>query len=73
MLIMAIRGFARIEMQARPGLRVEPLLAYVTVRGAGVDSYSPRIRASIGQLSECVTDDIRISANAWMPPWPRRS
>jgi hypothetical protein len=35
----------------------ETLLAYVTVWGAGVDSYSPRIRASIGQLSECVTDD----------------
>jgi len=27
----------------------ETLLAYVTVWGAGVDSYSPRIRASIGQ------------------------
>ena len=35
----------------------ETLLAYVTVWGAGVDSYSPRIRASIAQLSECVTDD----------------
>src|SRR6266487_4948022 len=35
----------------------ETLLAYVTVWGAGVDSYSPRIRASLGQLSEYVTDD----------------
>jgi uncharacterized protein (TIGR02677 family) len=34
----------------------ETLLAYVTVWGAGVDSYSPRIRASIGQLNERVTD-----------------
>src|SRR5712691_8852734 len=34
----------------------ETLLAYVTVWGAGVDSYSPRIRASIGKLNERVAD-----------------
>jgi uncharacterized protein (TIGR02677 family) len=34
----------------------ETLLAYVTVWGAGVDSYSPRIRASIGLLRQRVTD-----------------
>jgi uncharacterized protein (TIGR02677 family) len=34
----------------------ETLLAYVTVWGAGVDSYSPRIRAAIGALNERVTD-----------------
>ncbi len=35
----------------------ETLLAYVTVWGAGVDSYSPRIRVSIGRLRALVTDD----------------
>ena len=34
----------------------ETLLAYVTVWGAGVDGYSPRIRASIGRLGKRVTD-----------------
>jgi uncharacterized protein (TIGR02677 family) len=34
----------------------ETLLAYVTVWDAGVDGYSPRIRASIGRLTERVTD-----------------
>jgi uncharacterized protein (TIGR02677 family) len=34
----------------------ETLLAYVTVWGAGVDGYSPRIRASIARLRARVTD-----------------
>lgn len=34
----------------------ETLLAYVTVWGAGVDSYSPRIRNSLGRLGDRVTD-----------------
>src|SRR5260370_13390303 len=35
----------------------EPLLAYVTVVGAGVDSYSPRIRGAIKRLHESTTDE----------------
>jgi uncharacterized protein (TIGR02677 family) len=34
----------------------ETLLAYVTVWGAGVDSYTPRIRSSLGRLSDRVSD-----------------
>ena len=34
----------------------ETLAAYVTVWGAGVDSYSPRIRNSLGRLDDRVTD-----------------
>jgi uncharacterized protein (TIGR02677 family) len=42
----------------------ETLVAYVTVWGAGVDSYSPRIRAGLGQLSLTSTDDWRAIALA---------
>lgn len=35
----------------------ETLMAYVTVWGAGVDTYSPRIRHALGRLRHTVTDD----------------
>jgi uncharacterized protein (TIGR02677 family) len=35
----------------------ETLMAYVTVWGAGVDSYSPRIREAIKRLNESTTDE----------------
>jgi uncharacterized protein (TIGR02677 family) len=35
----------------------ETLMAYVTVWGAGVDSYSPRIRAAVQRLREGTTDE----------------
>ena len=35
----------------------ETLIAYVTVWGAGVDTYSPRIRDALSRLREIVTDD----------------
>jgi uncharacterized protein (TIGR02677 family) len=35
----------------------ETLMAYVTVWGAGVDSYSPRIRAAVRRLLEATTDE----------------
>jgi hypothetical protein len=33
------------------------LIAYVTVWGAGVDTYSPRIRDALSQLGRIVNDD----------------
>lgn len=45
----------------------ETLLAYVTVWGAGVDTYSPRIRAAMKQLTDDVTEaDWRAMAIAGM-------
>lgn len=35
----------------------ETLMAYVTVWGAGVDTYSPRIRDALSQLRQATTDD----------------
>ena len=35
----------------------ETLIAYVTVWGAGVDTYSPRIRDALSRLGRIVTDD----------------
>ena len=35
----------------------ETLMAYVTVWGAGVDTYSPRIRDALSRLRQAVTDD----------------
>lgn len=35
----------------------ETLMAYVTVWGAGVDTYSPRIRDALSRLRDIVTDD----------------
>ncbi len=47
----------------------ETLLAYVNVWGAGVDSYSPRIRAALSQLDIQVTgDDWRAMALAGLDP-----
>src|SRR5260370_16039141 len=50
----ALAGSPDEEMMRR--LR-ETLMAYVTVWGAGVDSYSPRIRGAIKRLHESTTDE----------------
>ncbi len=42
----------------------ETLMAYVTVWGAGVDMYSPRIRDAVGKLEETADDDWRAIALA---------
>ena len=47
----------------------ETLMAYITVWGAGVDTYSPRIRAALGQLDAGATDaDWRAMALAGLDP-----
>lgn len=40
----------------------ETLIAYVTVWGAGVDTYSPRIRDALSRLRQIVTGDWRAMA-----------
>jgi hypothetical protein len=46
----------------------ETLMAYVTVWGAGVDTYSPRIRAAVGKLTQTTDDDWRAIALAGVDP-----
>jgi uncharacterized protein (TIGR02677 family) len=46
----------------------ETLMAYVTVWGAGVDTYSPRIRDAIGRLDRVADDDWRAIALAGVDP-----
>lgn len=40
----------------------ETLMAYVTVWGAGVDTYSPRIRSALPRLATVSDDDWRVIA-----------
>lgn len=46
----------------------ETLMAYVTVWGAGVDTYSPRIRDAITRLSDTTDEDWRAIALAGLDP-----
>jgi uncharacterized protein (TIGR02677 family) len=46
----------------------ETLMAYVTVWGAGVDTYSPRIRGALGKLGHATDDDWRAIALAGVDP-----
>src|SRR6266705_5214084 len=46
----------------------ETLMAYVTVWGAGVDTYSPRIRDAITRLSKTTDEDWRAIAVAGLDP-----
>lgn len=46
----------------------ETLMAYVTVWGAGVDTYSPRIRAAVGKLGTVTDGDWRAIALAGLDP-----
>jgi uncharacterized protein (TIGR02677 family) len=46
----------------------DTLMAYVTVWGAGLDTYSPRIRNGMGQLSSATDDDWRAIAMAGLDP-----
>jgi uncharacterized protein (TIGR02677 family) len=46
----------------------ETLMAYVTVWGAGLDTYSPRIRGSMSQLGSATDDDWRAIAMAGLDP-----
>jgi uncharacterized protein (TIGR02677 family) len=46
----------------------ETLLAYVTVWGAGVDTYSPRIRDAAGKLGQVADEDWRAIALAGVDP-----
>lgn len=46
----------------------ETLMAYVTVWGAGLDTYSPRIRAAITRLSDTTDEDWRAIALAGLDP-----
>src|SRR5712691_4879721 len=46
----------------------ETLMAYVTVWGAGVDTYSPRIRDAVGKLTQTTDDDWRAIALAGVDP-----
>jgi uncharacterized protein (TIGR02677 family) len=46
----------------------ETLMAYVTVWGAGVDTYSPRIRAAMSQLDTATGHDWRAIAMAGLDP-----
>ena len=46
----------------------ETLMAYVTVWGAGVDTYSPRIRDAIRRLGQVTSDDWRAIALAGLDP-----
>jgi uncharacterized protein (TIGR02677 family) len=46
----------------------ETLMAYVTVWGAGVDTYSPRIRDAVGKLGQVADEDWRAIALAGVDP-----